>query len=89
MLAQRLSLDSGPGREIPTRSLPFGSEGVISPTYVAQAPKDGVSQDVTPRMTIEQPSYGGPGAAFEKGETYLTHETPLPPSEEEKDVLET
>ncbi|KZL67743.1 glycogenin (glycosyl transferase family 8) [Colletotrichum tofieldiae] len=27
----------GVSREIPTRSLPFGSEGVISPTYVAQS----------------------------------------------------
>ncbi|RDW83205.1 hypothetical protein BP5796_04696 [Coleophoma crateriformis] len=86
VLSQKLSLDGG--REIPSRSLPYGSEGVISPTYVPQLPKDGGFSN-SPGTTIEQPSYGGPGASFEKGETFPVQETPLPPSEEEKDVLET
>ncbi|WYZ46507.1 hypothetical protein EsH8_IX_000732 [Colletotrichum jinshuiense] len=32
----------GVSREIPTRSFPFGSEGVVSPTYVAQASEGAV-----------------------------------------------
>jgi hypothetical protein len=103
------------GREIPTRSLPFGSEGVKSPTYVAQTsgvlspkpvkPGSGTStvqhlwekeSEATPRTTpggassnIPEPSYHGPGAAFEKDEEYLTQETAAPPTEEELDVLQT
>ncbi|KAK7749464.1 glycogenin glucosyltransferase [Cytospora paraplurivora] len=38
---------------------------------------------------IPEPSYHGPGAAWEKDEEYLHYSTALPPSEEEKDVLET
>jgi glycogenin glucosyltransferase len=37
---------------------------------------------------METSSYGGPGAMWEKDETFPTHETPLGASEEEKDVLE-
>jgi glycogenin glucosyltransferase len=102
------------GREIPNRSLPFGSEDAKSPTYVAQSPTvhsptpvkpgSGTSlaarlqseNDSTPRSTyedgsavMEEPSYHGPGAAFEKGEDYLTQDTPAPPTEEEQDVLDT
>jgi glycogenin glucosyltransferase len=89
VLANKLGTD-GTTREIPMRPLPYGSEGVTSPTYVAQAPKSGgTATDATPRTTIEEPSYHGASAAFEKGETFPTKETPLPPSEEEKDVLDT
>ncbi|CCC13348.1 hypothetical protein SMAC4_06637 [Sordaria macrospora] len=42
-----------------------------------------------PSITIAPPSYQGPGAAFEKGEDFPTHETPALPTEEERDVLET
>jgi len=45
--------------------------------------------DSTPRTTIPEPSYHGPSAAWEKGEDYAEFETPMPPSEEEKDVLKT
>ena len=76
-------------REIPTRSLPYGSEGVVSPTYVPQLPGATAKDESTTPRTVTEPSYHGPSAQFEKGETYPTHETPLPPSEEEKDVLET
>lgn len=38
---------------------------------------------------MEEPSYHGPGAAFEKGEDYLTQDTPALPTEEEQDVLDT
>ena len=77
------------------RPLPYGSEGVTSPTYVAQVPKNGeaagseTKAESTPRTTIEEPSYGGPSASWEKDETYPTFETPMLPSEEEKDVLDT
>jgi len=104
------------GRDIPSRQLPFGSEDMKSPTYVAFTPPEVISpkpvkphigtspvqnildaaMEVTPKQTtgassvaIEPPSYQGPGAAFEKGEDYPTKETPMPPTEEERDVLET
>lgn len=112
------------GHDIPKRSLPFGSDSIVSPTYVAQSapvqspqpvkpPGTGPrgildqSQDeteATPRSTtasaqvtkpaassssILEPSFQGPGAAWDKDEVYLQHSTALPPSEEEKDVLET
>lgn len=77
------------------RPLPFGSEGVVSPTYIPQGPKNGGAAgpesktESTPETTIEEPSYKGPFAAWEKDEEYPTFETPMPPSEEEKDVLDT
>jgi glycogenin glucosyltransferase len=43
----------------------------------------------TTTTPIEEPSYKGPSAAWEKDEAILTQETPAAPSEEEKDVLET
>lgn len=91
VLATKLGKDGGQSREIPMRPLPYGSEGVISPTYVAQVPISGASQtsESTPRSTVEEPSYHGPSAAWEKDETFPAYETPLLPSEEEKDVLET
>lgn len=78
MLARRQSdvltnkLDTNT-REMPSRSLPFGSEPVNQGQGGA----------------IEEPSYHGPGATFEKNEDYATRGTPLLPSEEEKDILET
>ncbi|EDO04830.1 hypothetical protein SS1G_07313 [Sclerotinia sclerotiorum 1980 UF-70] len=60
-------------REMPSRPLPYGSEPVTQGLGGA----------------IEEPSYHGPGAMWEKNENYATKETPLLPSEEEKDVLET
>ena len=95
VLAYKLGADGSPAREIPMRPLPYGSEGVTSPTYVAQVPKNGeaagseTKAESTPRTTIEEPSYGGPSASWEKDETYPTFETPMLPSEEEKDVLDT
>ena len=103
-------------QEIPSRSLPFGSENLKSPTYVSYSPTEvisptprkpttgaspvqtilaagfGESPDKAPPKPpaeIQEPSYQGPGAAFEKGEDVPSHETPAPPTEEELDVLET
>jgi glycogenin glucosyltransferase len=39
-------------------------------------------------MKIEEPSYSGPSAMWEKGETFPTTEQSLGASEEEKDALE-
>ncbi|KAH7246817.1 hypothetical protein B0J15DRAFT_74949 [Fusarium solani] len=39
--------------------------------------------------SIPEPSYSGPGAAWERGEEFLERETPLPPKDEDLDVLET
>jgi glycogenin glucosyltransferase len=98
MLARRQSdvltnkLGQGTDRDIPQRSLPYGSEGVKSPTYTPQAPGQTSAADaeaLSESVPMQQPSFQGPGSAWEKDETYLRRETPLPPSEEEKDVLET
>lgn len=104
------------GREIPSRPLPYGSEELKSPTYVAFSPPEVVSpKPVKPShgtspvqnilnarldegpsrtatqsmMTIVAPSYQGPGVTFEKGESVPISETPLLPSEEQRDILET
>lgn len=101
-------------RDIPKRSLPFGSEDIKSPTYVARSsnvlspkpvkPGSDTSTvrhlwesqtETVPRTTpgttssIPEPSYHGPGVAFEKDEDYLTQDTAAPPTEEELDVLDT
>ncbi|KAF3770694.1 family 8 glycosyltransferase [Cryphonectria parasitica EP155] len=101
------------GHDIPKRSLPFGSDSIVSPTYIAQsAPvhspqptkppglgspriltENQEEKETTPQATSAdhpaEPSYHGPGAMWEKGENYPGHSTVLPPSEEDRDVLET
>ena len=93
VLANKLGSDEAPAREIPLRPLPYGSEGVTSPTYVAQGPPSSVTAGPAsgsiPRMTMDEPSYHGPGAMWEKDETFPIKETPAGATEEEKDVLET
>lgn len=98
MLTNKLGKDDAPAREIPLRPLPYGSEGVSSPTYVAQVPPSGAKNSGSgpasgsgsiPRTTIEEPSYHGPGPMWEKDEAFPTRETPAGATEEEKDVLET
>jgi glycogenin glucosyltransferase len=99
VLAHKLGKEEG--REIPLRPLPFGSEGVKSPTYVLQTPPapgatSGTASETVDKSspipgsaaTQEQPSFTGPGAMFEKDEAYPTHETPLKPSEEELDAID-
>jgi glycogenin len=93
VLANKLGTDES-GREIPTRPLPYGSEGVKSPTYVAPVPRSQKTGSLAAHYTtdtntkIQEPSYTGPSAMWEKGETFPTQETPLGASEEEKDALE-
>lgn len=65
--------------------------GVVSPQPVrptGTAPK-GILDQGEGDSGIPEPSYHGPGAAWEKDEEYLHYSRALPPSEEEKDVLET
>lgn len=110
------------GHDIPNRSLPFGSDAIISPTYAARSasvhsPKPVKAPGVGPRgildgsyddnganarvsessakypqppsSTVQEASYRGPGAAWDKDEAYPQRWPAMPPSEEEKDVLET
>lgn len=68
------------GHDITKRSLPFGSEDIMA---------HGGSMPAGSGSAILEPSYHGPGAAWEREEAYLQHSTAMPPSEEERDVLET
>ncbi|RGP80463.1 glycogenin-2 beta [Fusarium longipes] len=73
--------------------------GVLSPQPVKGERSAGILRDMssgrldpeststTQPSTIPEPSYSGPGAAWEKGEDIPQHETPLPPKEEELDAL--
>lgn len=117
-LLQKLGGGKRDSSDLPARPVPFGSEALTSPTYVAHSAQvlspqpvkgdtgSGLArgilshEEVTPRSStqstetdasahIAEPSYTGPGATFEKGEDYSQHETPLPPTDEERDVLET
>lgn len=84
---------SGQSREIPSRPLPYGSEFTSSdpPTFVAQTASGVLSPRPVKAETrsIPEPSYSGPGAAWEKGEDAPVRQTPLPPTEDERDILET
>lgn len=113
---ERESGAGGVSREIPSRPLPFGSEDIRSPTYVAQSaagvlspqpvkgersasilremssssgPEATTARTTSKPSSIREPSYSGPGAAWERGEEVLERETPLPPRDENLDVLET
>ncbi|THV47332.1 hypothetical protein BGAL_0318g00100 [Botrytis galanthina] len=76
MLARRQSDVLASKLDIPTREMP-------------SRPLPFGSEPVNQGAIIEEPSYHGPGAAWEKDDNYATKETPLLPSEAEKDVLET
>lgn len=83
-------------KPIPQRPLPYGSEGVMISSPVA-SPREarGAVADLQRRPSnsvsltaFEEPSYGGPGAAWEKDEMpAAAQETPLSPSEAELDAL--
>jgi len=68
VLANKLGKDGSPAREIPLRPLPYGSEGVVSPTYVAQAPPPlkplpyGSEGIVSPTYVAQAPPGGATGA---------------------------
>ncbi|KAM0438928.1 hypothetical protein ACHAPT_001689 [Fusarium lateritium] len=59
------------------REMSSGSSGLEATTTISKP------------SSIPEPSYSGPGAAWERGEAILERETPLPPKDEDLDVLET
>lgn len=73
--------------------------GVLSPQPVKGKVTTGILRSMssdsfdpvtTPKpSSIPKPSYSGPGAAWEKDEAIPERETPLLPTEEERDVLDT
>lgn len=67
---------------LPGLSLPPGKGGDEATTGGLR----GMSAEGEP-TAIAEPSYAGPSTAWEKGEDVPLQETPLPPTEEEKDVL--
>jgi glycogenin glucosyltransferase len=78
-----------------TQSVPGG---VLSPQPVKGEATTSILRNIggdnfetgsVPKFSIPEPSYSGPGAAWEKGETVPERETPLLPTEEERDVLDT
>ncbi len=98
VLGHGLNVDA---KEIPSRPLPYGSEGVNVAKRAADSP---VITETSPSGTtsglnakkdaaqgiqaqFEKPSYTGPGSAWEKDDNFATQETPLGPTEEEQDAL--
>lgn len=91
-----------PKRPLPFGSDSTISPTFVAPTAPVHSPKPVKPPGVGTRGILDEsqgseqseqppaePSYHGPGAMWEKGEDYPGHSTTLPPSEEEKDVLET
>lgn len=86
-------------KNIPRRSLPFGSEGVeasspatspkgISPPgSTTNLPAQAGKPQAGSPSTMEKPNFTGPGVSWEKYEGFALQETPLGPSEEEKDAM--
>lgn len=78
------------------------SSTVLSPQPVKPGSRTGsvrnlleIEPEAIPRAASQaemsvsaEPSYRGPGLAFEKGEDVPTSETPAPPTEDERDVFE-
>lgn len=77
------------GKEIPQRPMPFGSEGVVvSSPGVADLQRRPSNPVRGSLGAFEEPSYGGPGALWEKDEgPVVAQGTHLPPSEAEQDAL--
>jgi glycogenin glucosyltransferase len=90
-----LPFGSGDGKS-PTY---IAHSGVLSPQPIKGERSAGILRDMSSgrldpeststsqQSTIPEPSYSGPGAAWEKGEDIPQRETPLPPKEEELDAL--
>ncbi|KAG8354598.1 hypothetical protein FVEN_g7597 [Fusarium venenatum] len=92
-----LPFGSGDGKS-PTY-VASSASGVLSPQPMKGERSAGILRDMSSGRldpestltsqpsTIPQPSYSGPGAAWEKGEDTPQYETPLPPKEDELDAL--
>lgn len=85
VLSHKLNTET---REIPNRPLPFGSEMVKSPTQ-SEKPAPPAQSELSRKSEIEQPSFSGPGATWEKDEGLPASTPHFGASEEEKDILET
>lgn len=87
--ARPLPFGSGDGKS-PTYVAQSAS-GVLSPQPMKGERSAGVLRDMSSgspqQSTIPQPSYSGPGAAWEKGEDIPLHETPLLSKEKGLDAL--
>lgn len=71
------------GKEIPQRPLPFGSEVTSSPVA---SPGEASGTVVGSLSAFEEPSYGGPGALWERGESPAVLEAAISPIGEEPNV---
>ncbi|KAL5354815.1 glycogenin glucosyltransferase [Pseudogymnoascus australis] len=93
-------LGEGSSKEIPQRPLPFGSEGIAVSSPVVSpvaSPREarGSAADIHRRPSnpvpgslgaFEEPSYGGPGALWEKGESSAAVEAAVSPTGVEPNV---
>lgn len=95
-------LDIEGAKEIPSRPLPFGSEGIkaVSPKVESprtSSPRTAESKEGSAGVAktneeevgslFEKPAYAGPNVAWEKDESFPTRETPAGPTEEEMDAF--
>ncbi|KAH6889991.1 family 8 glycosyl transferase [Thelonectria olida] len=78
-----------------TQSVPGGVlspqpvKGEATTSILRNISGDNFEPDSVPKISIPEPSYSGPGAAWEKGEMVPERETPLLPTDEGRDVLDT
>lgn len=93
-IPQRLLPFGSEDSRSPTHLHQTALQPVLSPQPVKGVGDDatagvlrGLSEEGEP-TTIAEPSYAGPGSAWEKGEDVPLQETPVPPTEEERDALE-
>lgn len=64
-------------------------KGETTTSLVRSISGDNFDAGSVPKLSIPEPSYSGPGAAWEKGETVPERETSLLPTDDERDVLDT
>lgn len=78
----------------PVKAPGVGTRGILDGSYddndpTPRASRSPVKGTNTAASKIPEVSYHGPGAAWDGDENYSQRSTAMPPSEEEKDVLET
>ncbi|KAI5458402.1 hypothetical protein BGZ63DRAFT_426806 [Mariannaea sp. PMI_226] len=64
-------------------------KGEVTTSILRNMGSEHFEADLATKSSISEPSYSGPGAAWERGEAIPLRETPLLPTEEERDVLDT
>lgn len=94
-MTSKLDGAAASSRDIPDRPQPFGSEGVVSPTYIPpeqmrqmqMQQQQQYAAHTVPR-TMAQPSFRGPGPAWDASDEHVaTQHTSLPASEQDTTVL--